>query len=73
MGCVCRQDLSGLSFAASYGCTGKEMHVGNCILMLLLYNKLFGICKKHKGYKNEVNGLVWVSPGTGLDHLSGQA
>jgi hypothetical protein len=49
------------------------MHVGNCILLLVLYNKLFGICMKHKDYKNEVNGLVGVSPGTGLDHLSGQA
>ena len=49
------------------------MHVGNCILLIVLYNKLFGICMEHKGYKNEVNGLVAESPRTGLDHLSGQA
>jgi hypothetical protein len=49
------------------------MLVGKFILMLLLYNKLFGICMKHEGYKNGVNGLVGISPGTGLDHLSGQA
>jgi hypothetical protein len=49
------------------------MHVDNCILMLVLYNNLFGICMKDNYYKNEVNGLVGVSKGTGLDHLSGQA
>jgi hypothetical protein len=49
------------------------MHVGNCILLIVLYNNLFGICMKYKAYKNDVNGLVGVSPGTGLDHLSGQA
>lgn len=45
--------------------------------MLVLYSNgridttsLFGICMN---YRNEDNGLVGVSPGTGLDHLSGHA
>jgi len=49
------------------------MHVGNCIWLINLYNKSFAICMAHRYHKNEVNGLVGASPGTGLDHLSGQA
>ena len=49
------------------------MHVDNCILMIDLYNRSFGICMAHRYYKNEVNDLVGAPPRTGLDHLSGHA